>query len=134
MRTNGPRTSYRPQTAQQGRPAPVPPKDNPYLSIPSGRYALWNKVEERWYFFRVSNPDKGDWVGFTFLIQYAGENEDRIRPGDKYHAVLRTILSDPLDSAESYGKQKGECGKCGIQLTDPDSIARGIGPVCAQKY
>ncbi len=27
----------------------------------------------------------------------------------------------------------GRCGRCGRELTDPESIARGLGPVCAQK-
>jgi hypothetical protein len=132
MRTYGPRTSYRPQNTE--RPAPVPPKDNPYLSIPSGRYALRNVREDRWYFFRVSNPDKGKWVGFTFLVQYSGDNEERIRPGAKYDAILRHIMENPLGSAQDYGKHSGHCGICGIQLTDPVSLARGIGPICAQKY
>lgn len=136
MRAYGPRTSYRPHAVQTTeRSAPVPPENNPYLSIPSGRYALWNKGLERWFFFRVSNPDKGKWIGFTFLTQYAGENEDRIRPADpRYDAIMRTILSNPLESAEAYGQHTERCGVCGIQLTDPDSIARGIGPICAQKY
>lgn len=28
---------------------------------------------------------------------------------------------------------EGRCGRCGRALTDPESIARGIGPVCADK-
>lgn len=27
----------------------------------------------------------------------------------------------------------GECGRCGRELTDPESIARGLGPVCAER-
>lgn len=27
----------------------------------------------------------------------------------------------------------GECGRCGRELTDPESIARGLGPTCAEK-
>jgi len=27
---------------------------------------------------------------------------------------------------------EGSCGRCGRPLTDPESIARGIGPVCAE--
>ena len=27
----------------------------------------------------------------------------------------------------------GKCGRCGRLLTDPDSIATGLGPVCAEK-
>lgn len=27
----------------------------------------------------------------------------------------------------------GKCGRCGRDLTDPESIARGLGPTCAEK-
>lgn len=32
-----------------------------------------------------------------------------------------------------YGHATGECGVCGRLLTDPESVAAGIGPVCAGK-
>jgi hypothetical protein len=28
---------------------------------------------------------------------------------------------------------QGYCRRCGVRLTDPESIARGIGPDCAKK-
>lgn len=31
------------------------------------------------------------------------------------------------------GKFLGYCIRCGAELTDPDSIARGMGPICANK-
>lgn len=27
----------------------------------------------------------------------------------------------------------GECARCGRELTDPESIARGLGPICAER-
>lgn len=39
-----------------------------------------------------------------------------------------------LDEAKAYGKLYGVCCKCGATLTDENSIAAGIGPVCAQKF
>jgi hypothetical protein len=33
-----------------------------------------------------------------------------------------------------YGRATGNCSCCGRELTDPASIAAGIGPVCAEKY
>ena len=35
------------------------------------------------------------------------------------------------DKAEVW--HSGECGRCGRELTDPESIARGLGPTCAEK-
>jgi hypothetical protein len=39
-----------------------------------------------------------------------------------------------LDEAQSYGKLYGVCCKCGRTLTDENSIAAGIGPICAGKF
>lgn len=36
--------------------------------------------------------------------------------------------------AVAYGKRTGRCGICGRELTDPASIAAGIGPICAQRF
>lgn len=38
-----------------------------------------------------------------------------------------------LDQAKEFGQIYGVCCKCGATLTDEDSIAAGIGPVCASK-
>jgi hypothetical protein len=43
-------------------------------------------------------------------------------------------MADPLASAIAYGKKYGRCSICKRELTDEDSIERGIGPVCAEKY
>lgn len=37
------------------------------------------------------------------------------------------------EQAERFGALYGMCGVCGATLTDEDSIARGIGPVCATR-
>ena len=29
-------------------------------------------------------------------------------------------------------KHSGSCGRCGRELTDPESIKRGLGPTCAE--
>lgn len=46
----------------------------------------------------------------------------------------RVNLRDALlvDDAQA-GKFLGYCIRCGAELTDPDSIARGMGPICANK-
>jgi len=36
-----------------------------------------------------------------------------------------------LEQAIEWGHQHTACIRCGTELTDPKSIARGIGPVCA---
>jgi hypothetical protein len=54
-------------------------------------------------------------------------------PADK-QAEIVAICADPLAAAVAYGRKTGECACCGRELTDPESIERGIGPICAEKY
>lgn len=48
--------------------------------------------------------------------------------------LLYRLFRDELDVVEKYGFKLyhiGRCGACGRALTTPDSVERGIGPVCA---
>lgn len=47
---------------------------------------------------------------------------------------LIEIAADPQGAAISYGRLTGSCACCGRMLVDPESVARGIGPICAEKY
>jgi hypothetical protein len=38
------------------------------------------------------------------------------------------------EEGRQYGQLYGVCCRCGAQLTDEESIARGLGPVCASKF
>jgi hypothetical protein len=55
-------------------------------------------------------------------------------PGVLAGAVLAG--AQPLSEAETakLGKQFGFCIRCGATLTDPVSVANGIGPVCAKYW
>lgn len=56
----------------------------------------------------------------------------------KFSDIVReTIMgaaSDPLTAAIKYGKVSGSCSCCGRALTVKESIERGIGPICADKF
>ena len=45
-------------------------------------------------------------------------------------AKLSTETVMDLQAAEDYGRQWGVCCVCGAVLTNPESIERGIGPIC----
>ncbi len=47
---------------------------------------------------------------------------------------LQKIAEDPLKYMKDYGKKTGECACCGRELTNPDSIELGIGPICAKRW
>jgi len=49
-------------------------------------------------------------------------------------ASLQQIAQDPTAHATLYGQQTGNCSCCGRELTRKDSIDRGIGPICAEKF
>jgi hypothetical protein len=39
-----------------------------------------------------------------------------------------------LEEARAWGRETRVCCECGAQLTDPNSVAAGIGPICAGRY
>lgn len=108
-------------------------------SIPAGRYAVPNgatrlKIE-------IDKPTEGNWAGWIFVKDAAeyGANQryGSQKPGKLYAGrvrdELRAILADPREAAAAYGHLTGTCGMCGRPLEEESSVARGIGPKCAQK-
>lgn len=53
---------------------------------------------------------------------------------EAHKEALNVIAANPAEAATAYGKETGECSCCGRELTDPNSIAAGIGPICATKW
>lgn len=104
-------------------------------SMPEGRYALQddNKV---WRFYEVNKPDQGRWKGYTFiklLVGSPGQYQKMDIAPDRRNALLRIIDANSKQAMLDYGFQSGVCGRCSSPLTDPESLARGIGPVCAKR-
>lgn len=54
--------------------------------------------------------------------------------GEDQKAKIVEILADPLAAAVAYGKRYGACSCCGLTLTNPLSVEKGIGPICQKKY
>jgi hypothetical protein len=51
----------------------------------------------------------------------------------KLNEGLEWIKANPREAAELFGRLTETCGRCGRELSDDDSRARGLGPVCAGK-
>lgn len=49
-------------------------------------------------------------------------------------AKVLLIANDPAAAAKVYGLETGSCCCCGRELTDKNSIALGIGPICAERF
>lgn len=44
--------------------------------------------------------------------------------------AVAAVTANALDAAIEYGRKTGKCSCCGRELTDPVSVAKGIGPIC----
>lgn len=105
-----------------------------YKDVIAGRYALL--VDGVWKFYQVSKPDKGRWEGYTFikmLVGSPGDYKEVQMRAEERSKILQRINRDVQQAMLDYGLHSGVCGKCSSPLTDPQSLERGIGPVCAKK-
>jgi hypothetical protein len=57
---------------------------------------------------------------------WAASQEDRM--------LVNTAVHDPLAAAVAHGRLTGNCAICSRPLTDRESVGRGIGPICAEKF
>lgn len=76
-------------------------------------------------------------------IKISGEYRGKISPSGAFSprdcssenlAAINEVARDPLAAAVEHGRLTGNCAICGRALTDPESVARGIGPVCAERF
>lgn len=96
--------------------------------IADGHYAI--VYNGRTKFFRVNTPTQGKWAGYTFVQVQASDDYYPVK-GSPRALALSLIAADPMDALTRYGKEIGRCGVCHRTLTDEDSRAAGIGPICA---
>jgi hypothetical protein len=97
--------------------------------------------------FRVDNmvlsraPDSGANSGAIY-VKVDGEYAGKVTGGyfipcrapEGTLEKLQEIAKDPLASAVAYGKKTGNCSCCGRELTKHNSIEKGIGPICAERW
>ena len=112
--------------------------------------AMFNKAHEaiKTPKFRFENlvisraPDTGANAGALYVKvdgEYAGKVKEgkwfglRSAPQDTL-SKLQQIAESPLDSAVAYGRKTGNCAMCGRDLTKHESIERGVGPICAERF
>jgi hypothetical protein len=104
---------------------------NPTVKIPRGSYAINTEDEPSRIndltFFKLWIGERGGWK----LYVLASDSE---YPAANPVAALDKIAKDPKTAAENFGLHIGKCGICGRTLTNDESRARGIGPICAGKW
>lgn len=121
--------------------APISNGQQQQWTMPEGRYAIKPEAGPgvgtgRWSFFEITKPTEGRWAGYTFikrLIGAPGAYRKENMSKEERTKWLTAIEKDPKQAMVDYGLESGVCGRCASPLTDPDSLARGLGPVCAGK-
>lgn len=106
----------------------------PTVDVPPGRYALRGD-DNVWRFFEVQDG-KGRWDGYKFtkqLIGAPGAYRKESMQASRRIQIMNAISENVKQAMIDYGLHSGVCGRCSSPLSDPDSLARGIGPVCAGK-
>lgn len=88
---------------------------------------------DRVRFFQIEIPTRGHWTGKVFVKEQASDDFHSVRSVDRQVRILREVLRDLRAAVELYGREIGCCGMCHRTLTDEESRARGIGPVCLDK-
>ena len=100
-------------------------------------------------------PDHGSNPGAIYVKdngQYVGKiaaGASTFRPGRDFDQsrlpALREAMANPAEAVKADAARRAKllledptmsipCGCCGLTLTNPESIARGIGPICAGKW
>lgn len=110
--------------------APVAAQPAP-VAVPAGRYAIGTGDALRFYI--VSRPTEGKWAGYVFLAVQASDEEHPIRNRSEKARILAALGADLEGAMRLYGQMIGACGHCNRTLTNPESIAYGIGPICREK-
>lgn len=77
-------------------------------------------------------------------VKANGEYAGKVTPAGQFFGVwgldrgvrdtVARVGRDPLAEAVAHGKATGCCAICGRQLTDAESVERGIGPICAERF
>lgn len=105
------------------------------LTLPDSKYALVNS-EGVIVFYEVKTG-KGKWDGMQFLDRLVGAPGDWQRYPVKGQAKAQTMMLLNMDAKASailFSKHFTICAVCGSPLSDPESVARGLGPICAERF
>ena len=132
-------------------PAPVEPKapaiktDKLSAAFKSAKAKGLKRPILRFDAFNASlAPEGGKNPGAIYIKTKSGEYAGKISKDGEFKAsrdcpadmrgAIEATMADPLSAAVAYGRRTGQCSCCGRELTAGESIDRGIGPVCAEKF
>jgi hypothetical protein len=108
-----------------GTPAAKPVKQMPAYVPPFGHYVIDGDTVQ------IKQPKHAGGPIYVFKNDcYVGA------VGFKGNAVIASLDTPEKAHAAvvAYAQITGKCGVCNTKLTNPKSIAAGIGPICAKNY
>jgi len=90
-------------------------------------------------------PATGVNAGAIYVVRASDDTYlGKITPDDRFirsrdctdadSDVVARVAADPAAAASAHGHEYGYCSCCGRELTNPESVARGIGPICAERW
>lgn len=79
------------------------------------------------------SDNTNDYTGFAFLTGRKAAVWKRYRTAGDLGKAIELLVADPMTAAAEYVKRSNRCFVCNRRLTTPESIARGIGPICVEK-
>lgn len=84
-------------------------------------------------YFVTKSKTSGNTYAKKWAVKYGNKKASWLyAPG----VMASLVGSSPmtLEDAKAFGHAHGYCLRCGAQLTDPTSVAAGVGPVCAKYW
>ena len=107
------------------------------LTVPDSKYALVGNDDVLRFYEVRTGKKAGKWFGVQFLDLLVGAPGDWNHypvKGDSKKAIMAEVNKAPLAAALRYSTEFTRCAVCESPLSDPESIAAGIGPVCATRF
>lgn len=95
--------------------------------VPTGRYAVATDAGH-YAFYRVWKGDRA-----TLVFLQVSDDEQRLNRSAAAAILAKIAAVGVLEASKTYGREIGVCGVCNRTLTNPESIANGIGPICAAR-
>lgn len=100
--------------------------------VADSKYAL--VTDDKIIFYEVRTGTKGRWEGVQFLDRLVGAPGDWQRYPVKGAAKTAIMAKLDKDAAIRFSKHFTVCAVCSSPLSDPESLAAGLGPICAKRF
>jgi len=133
-------TVTQPQQTYRTRPT-FAQADAAVDALPVGRFALPRTTPDGsgnminfFKVFEARNRQGKITKRIVMLIARGGQDYDEQRLSVEHQiAAAGHIAEDVTAARQLYGQRTGTCGDCGRALSNEESLAYGIGPICRNK-